>query len=224
MSKNVQMMRSLKNNERKATCQNEKNNMKLYPMYRIVGADWIFYYGVKVLFLTQVKNISPANIVLAGSIYAFSYIVFQIFSMILVEKIGKKRSIVLGQTLKFIAMLIIIYCPNFWWLLASSVFKAAGNCLKAISESTLLNASIPATKRKGDIFSKIDGKGYSKYCFFGATSLLISGFLYSINPYIPIVLCLIVNFLAIAISANFVDIEKITNDIENKRSIKEFIL
>lgn len=198
-----------------------KNNMKLYPMYRIVGADWIFFYGVKVLFLTQVKNISPANIVLAGSIYAFSYIVFQIFSMILVEKIGKKRSIVLGQTLKFIAMLIIIYCPNFWWLLASSVFKAAGNCLKAISESTLLNASIPTTKRKGDIFSKIDGKGYSKYCFFGATSLLISGFLYSINPYIPIILCLIVNFLAIAISANFVDIEKITSNTENKRSIKE---
>lgn len=198
-----------------------KNNMKLYPMYRIVGADWIFFYGVKVLFLTQVKNISPANIVLSGSVYAFCYIIFQIFSMILVEKIGKKRSIVLGQTLKFIAMLIILYCPNFWWLLLSSVFKSAADCQKAISESTLLNASIPSTKRKGDIFSKIDGKGYSKYCFFGATSLLISGFLYSINPYIPIVLCLVVNFLAIAISANFVDIEKITNNTENKRSIKE---
>lgn len=198
-----------------------KNNMKLYPMYRIVGADWIFFYGVKVLFLTQVKNISPANIVLSGSVYAFCYIIFQIFSMILVEKIGKKRSIVLGQTLKFIAMLIILYCPNFWWLLLSSVFKSAADCQKAISESTLLNASIPSTKRKGDIFSKIDGKGYSKYCFFGATSLLISGFLYSINPYIPIVLCLVVNFLAIAISANFVDIEKLTNTTENKRSIKE---
>lgn len=198
-----------------------KNNMKLYPMYRIVGADWIFFYGVKVLFLTQVKNISPANIVLSGSVYAFSYIIFQIFSMILVEKIGKKRSIVLGQTLKFIAMLIILYCPNFGWLLLSSVFKSAADCQKAISESTLLNASIPSTKRKGDIFSKIDGKGYSKYCFFGATSLLISGFLYSLNPYIPIILCLIVNFLAIAISANFVDIERLTGNTKNKKCIKE---
>ena len=39
-----------------------KNNMKLYPMYRIVGADWIFYYGIEILFLTQVKNLSPANL------------------------------------------------------------------------------------------------------------------------------------------------------------------
>lgn len=200
-----------------------KNNMKLYPMYRIVGADWIFYYGVEVLFLTQVKNISPANIVLAGSVYSFCYILFQIFSMVLVEKIGKKKSIVLGQILKFIAMLIILYCPNFLWLLLSSAIKSAGNCLKAISESTLLNESIPRTKIKGDIFSKIDGKGYSKYCFFGATSLLISGFLYSVNPYIPIILCLIVNFIALVISANFVDIEKITNNTENKRTIKEEI-
>lgn len=200
-----------------------KNNMQLYPMYRIVGADWVFYYGVEVLFLTQVKNISPANIILASSVYAFCYIIFQLFSMILVEKIGKKKCIVLGQSSKFVAMLIIFLCPNFWWLLVASAFKSAGDSFKAIAESSLLNASIPSTKRKGDIFSKIDGKGYSKYCFFGATSVLISGFLYSVNPYIPVILCLIVNFLAIAISANFVDIEKLMNTTENKKSIKEEI-
>lgn len=198
-----------------------KNNMKLYPMYRIVGADWIFYYGIEILFLTQVKNISPANIILSGSVYSFCYIIFQLFSMILVEKIGKKKCIVLGQSSKFLAMLIIFYCPNFLWLLVSSAIKSIGDSFKAIAESSLLNASIPNTKKKGDIFSKIDGRGYSKYCYVGATSLLISGFLYSINPYIPIVLCLIANFLAIAISANFVDIEKITDNTENKRTIKE---
>lgn len=67
-----------------------KNNMKLYPIYKMIGLDWIFYYGVEILFLTQVKQIEPADIVLASSIFAFFCIVFQIPSVIVLEKIGKK--------------------------------------------------------------------------------------------------------------------------------------
>lgn len=33
-----------------------KSNMKLYPIYKMVGLDWIFYYGIKVLFLTRSKK------------------------------------------------------------------------------------------------------------------------------------------------------------------------
>lgn len=33
-----------------------KNNMKLYPIYKMIGLDWIFYYGIEVLFLTRSKT------------------------------------------------------------------------------------------------------------------------------------------------------------------------
>lgn len=200
-----------------------KSNMKLYPIYKMIGLDWIFYYGVKILFLTQVKNISPADIVLASSFYSFCYILFQIPNSVIVEKIGKKNSVVVGQLLNFISMTIIMLCPNYTWLLISQLICSIGFGLKGISESNLLNISLPKTKKKGEIFSKIDGKGYSKFCFVGATSVLISGFLYSINPYIPIVFCLIANFCALIISINFIDIEreeKQNKDIE-KVTIKQ---
>lgn len=199
-----------------------KNNMKLYPIYKMIGLDWIFYYGIKVLFLTQVKNISPADIVLSGSFYAFFYIIFQLFNTVLVEKIGKRNAIVLGQFLNLIAMCMILYCPNFIWLLLAQAICAMGFGLKGISESSLLNVSLPKAKRKGEIFSRIDSRGYSKFCFIGATSVLISGFLYAINPYIPILLCIVANLFALIIAMNFIDIEKVTNQKE-KKDIREEI-
>ena len=185
-----------------------KNNMKIYPIYKMLGLDWIFFYGVRVLFLTQVKNISPANIVLSGSFYAFFYIIFQVSNMILIGKIGKKKAIVLGQLLNLISMGMILYCPTYSWLIVSQIFSAMGFGLKGISESNLLSVSIPKVDKKGEIFTKIDSKGYSRFCFIGAFSVLISGFLYAVNPYIPIILCMITNLVALLISTIFIDIEK----------------
>jgi hypothetical protein len=40
-----------------------KVNMKLYPIYLAIGHNLLFVQGVKVLFLSQVKSISNADIV-----------------------------------------------------------------------------------------------------------------------------------------------------------------
>lgn len=202
--------------EEKKVAKIRKSNIKLYPIYKMIGLDWIFYYGVRVLFLTQIKNILPADIVLSGSFYAFCYILFQIPNTIILDKIGKKNAVVLGQFLNLVSMTIILFCPNFIWLLVAQAICAVGFGIKGIAESNLLNVSLPKTKRKGEIFSKIDGAGYSKFCFIGAISVLISGFLYATNPYIPILLCILANLLALIISMNFIDIEK---EIDKKDKI-----
>lgn len=200
-----------------------KNNMKLYPIYKMIGLDWIFYYGVEILFLTQVKQIQPADIVLASSIYAFFCIVFQIPSVIVLEKIGKKNGMVIGQVMTAISMILIMICPNFIYLVLSRIISAFGFSIRGIAESNFLNSSIPESKRKGEIFSKIDGKGYSKFCYIGATSVLISGFFYSVNPYIPTSLCLGFNILAMIIAMNFTDIDKLQEDKNKKETIVQSI-
>lgn len=158
---------------------------------------------------------------LSESFYAFCYMLAQIPITAVVEKIGKRNSVVLGQLLNLIAMTIILFCPNFIWLLVAQGTCAIGFSIKGVAESNLLNASLPDAKRKGEIFSKIDSGGYSKFCFIGATSVLISGFLYETNPYIPICLCLAINLLALIIAMNFIDIEKETVVKENKEFKEE---
>ena len=43
--------------EEKILANIRKHNMKLYPIYKMIGLDWIFYYGVEILFLTQITQI-----------------------------------------------------------------------------------------------------------------------------------------------------------------------
>lgn len=212
--------------EEKKLAQIRKNNMKLYPIYKMIGLDWIFYYGVRVLFLSDVKGISPADIIFAGTVYSFCNMISQIPNSILLEVIGKKKSIVLGQLLNLIAMIIILICPNFLCLLIAQVIAGFGFGLKGIAESNLLDVSLPKTTRKSNIFSKIDGGGYSKFCYIGATSVIISGFLYAINQYIPVILCITFNLFALILATNFIDIEKIQvnkKEINVKEETKEIL-
>ena len=40
-----------------------KRNMKLFPFYKRWGWDYLFFYTINFLFLIQVKNISPVDVV-----------------------------------------------------------------------------------------------------------------------------------------------------------------
>ena len=90
--------------------------------------------------------------------------------------------------------------------------------LKNISEATFLNSTLPKTKRKGEIFTKIDGKGYAKYSYFKATSTLIAGFLFDVNPFIPVILCVSCVIFTIIIAMNFNEIQEDVGEPKKQNS------
>lgn len=47
--------------------QKVERNLKLFPKYKSIASDYLFYYTTDFLFLTQIKNISPADVVLSVS-------------------------------------------------------------------------------------------------------------------------------------------------------------
>ena len=200
----------------------KKNNMKLYSMYKTIGLDWIFYYGIKVLFLAQVKEISSANIILLGVFYSLFYIIFSMINNTIINKIGKKESLVLGQFLNLTSMALILISPNFMWLIASELIHSLGDTFKGISETSLMKVTLPEKDENGETFSKVDASGYSRFCFIGAGATLIAGFLYTINPYVPIICCMVVNLFALVLAMKFKDIEQLQNDeVKNKNSNKD---
>lgn len=205
--------------EKKDVSKIKENNTKLYSIYKLIGLDWIFYYAMKILFLTEVKEISVSNIILSVSFYSLFFIIFSMFNKGIINKIGKKESIVLGQFLNLISMSLILVCPNFVWLLVAELIHAMGNSFKGISETSLMKVSLPETNENGETFARVESKGYSKFCYIGALATLVSGFLYVVNPYIPIICCMVVNLIALFISLRFVDIEQLQKgEVESVKS------
>ncbi len=202
-----------------------KQNMKIYSIYRAIAVDLVFYYAVEFLFLTQVKHISGADIVLATGFYAVFMIVFQIPASILVDRMGTRRCTILANIFNSVFVILIMCCENLGTLILAQFISAICFSLKDISDTTLIRYSIPETKKKGDIYSKLEGKGRRSYFLLNACTSFCAGFLYVINPYIPMVASLCITIVATIISLGFRDIEEEKSKMETKEkpTIKNYM-
>lgn len=202
-------------NTKEETQKMRKINMRIFPTYKKISWDYLFYYTIDFLFLTQIKNISAANVVLANSIYYFFNLILQIPANIFVEFFGRKNSIVIANFLNCFYMVIIMITRGFPDLILAQFISSMAKSIKKIAEPGLLNASIPPSKYKGDIFSKINAKGAAGYYLLGGISKIVAGFLFGINAYLPIICSLVVLIIAAILSLCFIE------PIKTKRTDKQ---
>lgn len=204
-----------------------KNNMRIFPIYKMFAWDLLFHYAIIFLFLTQVKGLTAAEVLFTDSFYAIFRVAFQIFCVKLVDTIGKQKSLLIGNLLVSISILGIILNSSILFLIFLYFIQAMGYNLKGLCEPTLLHDSIPESSSSSKIYSKIDGKGNSLYYIFDAISAITTGFLYVINPYIPLILCFICCLISTILTLAFnepikntsVQTEKPTGFIEYYKDI-----
>lgn len=185
-----------------------KRNMKLYSLYVIFGSDLLFYYGVKILFFSQVKHLSDADIVFLSTVFALASLVSLVFANFINNKTSNRKTLIIGDIINAISMIVLIVGNGFVQMAMAEMLNAVAFALKNISTGPMLEESIPKTDKKSEIFSRIDGKAYFKYCIFSAIATVVAGFLYNVNPYVPMILCLICTVISGIISFNFKEINK----------------
>ena len=206
----------------KEKIQIRKRNMKLFSTYRTLSMDYIFFYTISFLFLTQIKNINPADVILEDSFYYLFAMFAQIPATFIIEFLGRKNSITIANIINCIYIVLIILSKNLFDLIIAEILSAIAFAIKESAEPSLLNESIPPTKNKGKIFAKINGRGTSNYYIINAISMVLAGILYEINPYIPMFLSLTILLVATILSCLFIEpIEK--KNIE-KQKIQEMSL
>lgn len=200
-----------------------KRNMKLFPFYRAISYDFLFFYTINFLFLTQIKNISPSAVVIEDAFYSLFVIILQIPAVLIIDLFGRKKSILLGNISNIIYMTLFLCSDNLLDLIIAEIFSAIAFSLKDVSDLSLLNESIPPTSKKSKIFAKLTSKGLSGYFVLNSISLIISGFLFTINGYIPIITSLAILIIAFLISCIFIDPvpEEKTDKIEQEKTRKQ---
>lgn len=198
-----------------------KRNMKLYPFYRAFASDIIFLYAIKMLFLTQVRGVHASDVIFSISMYALFMVILQVPATIIIQKIGYRKSAFLSNFFNIFYVGILMFSTNVIHLCIAEFMSALTFSLKDVAEPSLLNASIPKTQKKGKIYSKIEGKGKARYYYLDAISAILAGFIYSVNPYLPLIFSIIVSAFACVISLLF---EEIKEDIKQEQfKMKEYI-
>lgn len=115
----------------------------------------------------------------------------QIPAVSITSKIGKKKSIIIGNALVSIYIIVLITIPGAVSLTIGNIIFALGYNLKQQAETNLLYDSI-FTKGGEGIYSKIDARGASLYYIFDGIASLLTGYLFVVNNYLPIVICLVI--------------------------------
>ncbi len=200
--------------------KNKKHNLKLYFLYKTFSWDLLFYYAISFMFLNAYKGLSAAEIIFADSFYPFFKVLLQIPATLFVEKTDKRTGLIVGNLALFIYVLFVLGCNSMYIMIIGNIFMALGFVLKNLCESNLIYDSLPKSNKKQKIFSKIDGKSSAAYYVLEALSCGASGFLYNINPNIPIIACLLCTLFSVILSHLFIEVEDITNPDENHIKIK----
>ena len=182
-----------------------KTNMKIYPTYKKLAWDYLFYYTIDFLFLTQVKNLSSADVVLASSVKALFGILLQIPANIIVEFLGRKNSVILGNILNCLYIVMFMMTGNIYDLILAKFISSLAFSLKDIAEPSLLNSSIPPSKYKSNILAKINAKGASGYYILGAVSKIIGAILFEFNTYLPFICSLVMLIIVTIMSIRFIE-------------------
>ena len=89
-----------------------KTNMRIFTTYKKIAWDYLFYYTIDFLFLTQVKNIKSADVVLKNTFNSIFRSVMQIPGNIIVEFLGRKNSLIFANILNCLYMVIIMLSRN----------------------------------------------------------------------------------------------------------------
>jgi len=197
------------------------NNLKIYPLYRTFALDLFFYYAIIYLFLTIEKKITPAQVLQFEACYIFFKFISQIPCTLLIQKIGKRNSLVVANLILVIHILVIMFAANFEMLLVSQLLCAIGYIIKSTCESDMLYDSLEHNEKRGVIFSKQDGSAYSRYYYIDAITAIVSGFMFVVNPYLPLILCTMILIAVFFFSTKFEEVQikrekvKMRNEFKN---------
>ena len=183
----------------------KRKNAKLYPIYKMFSWDLLFFYSIEFLFYTITKKITVSEVLIINGCFLIFKILGQFPAVVITDYFGKRRSIILGNIMLIIYILILMFMPGALSVILADLIFAIGYDIKTIAESNLLYDSV-STKGGEGLYSKIDTKGGSWYYILDGIASLTSGYLFVINNYLPIYICLGFIIISTILSFKFRDV------------------
>ena len=167
-------------------------SINMYPIFYGLTADLIFWIAINTLFLTTVKHINASQINSIEAIGTAVGILFQLILIKIVRKIGNLNSVRLGTILLFFSVLLNMVSTKYIGFLLAELCYVIGFVFKHM-DNVILIKNLNYLNRSEEYIS-YQTKGSAIYSFVTLIISIISGFIFNINPYIPMIICLIICF------------------------------
>lgn len=192
-----------------------KFSNKIYPYLSGLSDDLLFWAAINTIFLTTVKLLSASQVSLLSAISSFVAILSQHIVLKIIKKIGNIKSVRLGLILLFISSIIITFGSSFIAIAIGEVIYHIAFLFKGM-DSVILKRNLKHLNDE-DSFIEIQSKSSMIYAISTMIISFIAGFVFNINNYLPMIICIGICFINIILS-NFLYESKLQKEIVQKNN------
>lgn len=191
-----------------------KKFYKIFPIFYGLSGDLLFYVAIDTLFYTVVKGFLPDQLALLTTVSSLFCILLKVPITKIIEKIGNTNSIRVGTLGLLVTSVIITFSESFILIMFARIIYLVSFVFKNM-DNTMLKNNL-AIQNKEDDYAKIINKGSIVYSIITMLIAFGAGYIFNINNYLPMYLCISFCIISFAISLYLKDIS--TND---KQVLKE---
>ena len=172
--------------------------LKLYPFYEATSGDLLFFSVIQTLFLIQVKGFSAAQIAMIILVADIVDMALEYPSYRAIQRLGNSRACVIGGIMPLLGILFITIGQSLPLIVIGRIlFVSAGNFQSMAGAAARNNLVMVGEKEQ---YAKLFSKGNTIYSAASMAAAVLVPFLFSINRYIPSVLCIVTCAAITAIS------------------------
>ena len=180
----------------KSVASRIKLSNKIYPVFYGLSSDLIFFVAINMLFLTEIKGLTSSQVNLITTIGVLVALFFYLTSHKIIKKIGNLLSVRLGTLLILVAALLFTFSKSIILFAIAEILYEVSFVFKAV-DTVVLNNNLVYENKEED-FIKIKSKATTIYSIATLIASLVAGFLFNLNAYIPMLICILicsVNFI-----------------------------
>ena len=175
-----------------------KKFLKVFPWYSGLTGDLLFYIAIDTLFLTIVKNFSPAEIVSITSLSQLICIALQFPVLYLIKKIGNTASVRTGAFFLLLSSLFIAFGKSYYLVLVGRIFHDVAAIFRSASVVALEN-NLDLLDRRDD-FVRYRTSANTVYAVITMLISFVASYMFNLNHYLPMMGCIMTCALGFVLS------------------------
>ena len=175
-----------------------KLSNKIYPYLSGLSSDLLFLAAINTIFLTTVKMLSASQISLLSAISILITIISQGLVLKIIKKIGNIKSVRLGLLMLFIGAILITFGSSFITIVIGEIFYNVASLFKGM-DNIILRRNLKYQNNESD-FIRIQNKSSLVYAISTMICSFIAGYIFNINNYLPMIICIIICFFNLLFS------------------------
>lgn len=172
--------------------------LKCYPWYSGFTADLLFYIAIDTLFLTQVKNFSPAQIVSITSFSQFACIALQFPVLFIIKRIGNTSSVRVGSLSLLLSSILITFGKSYYLVLLGRLFHDIAVIFRTASYVMLENNLDMIGKHQD--FVRLRTAANTVYAVITMVISFVASLMFNLNNYLPMLGCIAACVIGFALS------------------------